>query len=246
MPSPCSTRWPRELELRRGHRDGEHLGRAGDGEHARGAGGGRSRRRRGRAGAARPLGRDHIPFPVVHGERGLGRADPPPPAGRPSTRSAVELIVGSARERPGEVLLIATGPHERRPRAPRGVRTSRSPRRLRADGWRVRAGRQRHACRRGEHLGRSLKPRTRCSPRSRAPTRLGPDLAGLDVTERVMRRPDLDAVCAPAPDSPLGQLDRGRDQLLHGLLRGGRGRGRLPTARPARVAIAIDESWPAW
>jgi pyrimidine-specific ribonucleoside hydrolase len=28
-------------------------------------------------GATRPLGRDHVPFPVVHGERGLGRAAPP-------------------------------------------------------------------------------------------------------------------------------------------------------------------------
>src|SRR5687768_6350891 len=52
-------------------------------------------------GAARPLGRDHVPFPVVHGERGLGRAAPPPPAASPSSRSAVEVIVGSARERPG-------------------------------------------------------------------------------------------------------------------------------------------------
>ena len=61
-------------------------------------------------GAARPLGRDHLPFPVVHGERGLGRAAPPPPAAKPSNRSAVELIIGSAREGPREVLLVATGP----------------------------------------------------------------------------------------------------------------------------------------
>ena len=61
-------------------------------------------------GAARPLGRDHVPFPVVHGERGLGRAAPPPPAASPSSRSAVELLVETARGRPGEILLIATGP----------------------------------------------------------------------------------------------------------------------------------------
>ena len=50
-------------------------------------------------GAARPLVRDHVPFPIVHGERGLGRAAPPPPSASPSSRSAVEMIVGSARER---------------------------------------------------------------------------------------------------------------------------------------------------
>ena len=36
-------------------------------------------------GAARPLVRDHVPFPVVHGERGLGRAAPPPARRRPPT-----------------------------------------------------------------------------------------------------------------------------------------------------------------
>src|SRR5215211_2198264 len=62
------------------------------------------------AGAAAPLGRAHVPFPVVHGEGGLGRADPPEPTGTVSDRSAVELIVAAARDRPGEVLLVATGP----------------------------------------------------------------------------------------------------------------------------------------
>ena len=61
-------------------------------------------------GAARPLARDHVPFPVVHGELGLGRAALPPPSASHSSRSAVEVIVGSARARPGEVLLVATGP----------------------------------------------------------------------------------------------------------------------------------------
>src|SRR5687768_6185961 len=61
-------------------------------------------------GAARPLVREHVPFPIVHGERGLGRADPPPPAASASDRSAVELIVGSAPARTGEVLLVANSP----------------------------------------------------------------------------------------------------------------------------------------
>src|ERR671923_1307280 len=47
-------------------------------------------------GAARPLVRDHVPFPVVHGDRGLGRAAPDPPSASPSNRSAVELVVAFA------------------------------------------------------------------------------------------------------------------------------------------------------
>src|ERR671922_209420 len=62
------------------------------------------------AGASAPLGRAHVPFPVVHGEGGLGRADPPEPTRSVSERSAVELIVAAVRERPGDVLLVATGP----------------------------------------------------------------------------------------------------------------------------------------
>src|ERR671937_1136010 len=62
------------------------------------------------AGASAPLGRAHVPFPVVHGEGGLGRADPPEPTRSVSERSAVELIVAAVRGRPGDVLLVATGP----------------------------------------------------------------------------------------------------------------------------------------
>ena len=61
-------------------------------------------------GASKPLLKDHEPFPVVHGARGLGRADLPPPTRSPSERSAAQLIVESARARPGEILLVATGP----------------------------------------------------------------------------------------------------------------------------------------
>lgn len=61
-------------------------------------------------GAARPLVRDHEPFPVVHGERGLGRAELPAPSREPSSRSAAQLLVESAHERPGQILLVATGP----------------------------------------------------------------------------------------------------------------------------------------
>ncbi len=61
-------------------------------------------------GASRPLVRDHEPFPVVHGEQGLGDAVLPAPSAAASSRSAAELIVETARARPGEVLLVATGP----------------------------------------------------------------------------------------------------------------------------------------
>ena len=54
--------------------------------------------------------RDHEPFPVVHGERGLGQAELPAPSRDPSSRSAAQLLVESAHERPGEILLVATGP----------------------------------------------------------------------------------------------------------------------------------------
>jgi purine nucleosidase len=61
-------------------------------------------------GADRPLVRDHLAFPVVHGERGLGRAELPPASHAPSHRDAARLLVEVARDRPGEVLLVATGP----------------------------------------------------------------------------------------------------------------------------------------
>jgi purine nucleosidase len=61
-------------------------------------------------GAGRPLVREHLAFPVVHGERGLGRAELPPASRAPSERDAARLIVDTARERSGEVLLVATGP----------------------------------------------------------------------------------------------------------------------------------------
>ena len=61
-------------------------------------------------GAGRPLVRDHMAFPVVHGARGLGEAELPPASRAPSDRDAARLLVETARERPGEVLLVATGP----------------------------------------------------------------------------------------------------------------------------------------
>ena len=62
-------------------------------------------------GAARPLVGNYCPTPSVHGERGLGRAELPPRAARAvSDRDAAHLIADHARERPGEIVLVATGP----------------------------------------------------------------------------------------------------------------------------------------
>ena len=68
-----------------------------------------------------------------------------------------------------------------------------------------------------------------------------PRCVGLDVTEQaVMPREDVDAVCAPAPDSPLG-ADRRRGQLLHRLLRVDAA-GRVCMHDPLALAVAIDRS----
>jgi purine nucleosidase len=61
-------------------------------------------------GAEQPLVRPWEPFPVVHGVEGLGAYDPVEPNGATSSRGAAEAIVAIAHERPGEVVLVATGP----------------------------------------------------------------------------------------------------------------------------------------
>jgi purine nucleosidase len=195
-------------------------------------------------GAARPLGRDHVPFPVVHGERGLGRAAPPPPAAKPSTRSAVELIVGSARERPGEVLLIATGPLTNIALALR--EEPHLPDLL--GGFAMMGG----AFARGGNVTPAAEANIWVDPLaadevftafSGADEARLPICVGLDVTERaVMRRPDLDAVCAPAPDSPLGQLIEGATSFYIDFYAAVVGEDGCRLHDPLAVAIAIDES----
>jgi purine nucleosidase len=195
-------------------------------------------------GAARPLGRDHVPFPVVHGERGLGRAAPPPPAASPSSRSAVELIVETARARPGEILLIATGPLTNVALALReepGL-----PELLR--GFSLMGG----AFARGGNVTPAAEANIWVDPLAAAEVftaftgvdeaRL-PICVGLDVTERaVMRRPDLDAVCAPAPDSPLGQLIEDATSFYMDFYFSVVGEDGCRLHDPLAVAIAIDES----
>jgi purine nucleosidase len=195
-------------------------------------------------GAARPLARDHVPLPVVHGERGLGRAAPPPPSASPSSRSAVEVIVGSARERPGEVLLVATGPLTNIALALR--EEPNLPQLLR--GFALMGG----AFARGGNVTPAAEANIWVDPLAAAEvfTAFGgmdearlPICVGLDVTERaIMRRPDLDEVCAPAPDSPLGQLIEGATGFYMDFYAAVVGEDGCRLHDPLALAVAIDPS----
>jgi len=57
-----------------------------------------------------PLVRPLETTPETHGPRGLGYAELPPPAAPLSDRHAVDLLVDTARARPGEVTLVTLGP----------------------------------------------------------------------------------------------------------------------------------------
>jgi purine nucleosidase len=195
-------------------------------------------------GAARPLGRDHVPFPVVHGERGLGRAAPPPPTASPSSRSAVQVIVGSARERPGEVLLVATGPLTNVALALREEPAL--PQLLR--GFALMGG----AFARGGNVTPAAEANIWVDPAAAAEVftafsgsdeeRL-PVCVGLDVTEHaVMRRPDLDEICAPAPESSLGLLVEGATSFYMDFYAAVVGEDGCRLHDPLAVAVAIDPS----
>lgn len=64
------------------------------------------------AGAEAPLRRKLVTAPEVHGPDGLGGevGSLPQPRRGPSPRTAVEILIETARRNPGEVTLIATGP----------------------------------------------------------------------------------------------------------------------------------------
>lgn len=61
-------------------------------------------------GRASPLCRPLVTAPETHGPEGIGRAKLPAPASSPSDRPAHSLIIETARERPGELTLVALGP----------------------------------------------------------------------------------------------------------------------------------------
>jgi purine nucleosidase len=161
-------------------------------------------------GADRPLVQAWEAFPMVHGEEGLGGFTPSAPAAAPSARDAPTLIVEEARRRPGDVLLVATGPLtnvalavEREPALPELL-----------GGFGLMGG----AFREGGNVSPRAEANVWMDPEAAArvftafsgaaPAEL-PRCVGLEVTEQVVMTPDdVCAACAPAPDSPLARLIR--------------------------------------
>ncbi len=61
-------------------------------------------------GCATPLVRPALDAAHVHGESGLGGAKLPRPAATPAGGHAIDYIIETVREAPGEITLVATGP----------------------------------------------------------------------------------------------------------------------------------------
>ena len=195
-------------------------------------------------GAGRPLVRDHLPFPVVHGARGLGDADLPPASRAPSDRDAARLLVETARERPGEVLLVATGPLTNvalalaeEPALPDLLK-----------GFAI--------------MGGAFDHQGNVTPAAEANIWVDPEAAqavfrgfagvaedklpvgvGLDVTERVkLGRDGVNEMCAPAPESPLAMFLQGSVPFyIEFYERYGSSEG-ASMHDPLALAIAIDPS----
>ena len=159
-------------------------------------------------GAERPLVQDVSVFTQVHGIRGLGLSSPPPPQRAPSARHAVRLLVDTARERPGEVLLVATGPLtnvalalSEEPRLPELL-----------SGFTLMGG----AFARGGNVTPRAEANVWMDPEAAqivfrafagAPEERLPICVGLDVTERVrMTQAHLDEVTEPAPGTQLARF----------------------------------------
>jgi purine nucleosidase len=193
-------------------------------------------------GAEHPLVRDHEPFPVVHGATGLGRAELPEPSSGVSSRSAAQLIVDEARTRPGDILLVATGPLT-------NIATALAvepglPALLR--GFALMGGA--YAC--GGNTTPAAEANIWVDPDaaqavfhafSGAPTL--PVCVGLDVTEQVaITREDLDVVCAPAPSGSVARFLSDAVPFYIEFYERTRGFGGACMHDPLALAIAIDES----
>jgi purine nucleosidase len=194
------------------------------------------------AGAARPLTADHEPFPEVHGDRGLGRAAPPPARAVASDRSATRVIVDTARARPGEVLLVATGPLtnvaialEEEPALPsllRGLALM--------GGAYAQAGNATPAAEANIWVDPEAAGRVFGAFAGAATL---PVCVGLDVTEEVrMTREDLDAVCAPAPSSPLATFLQDAVPFYIEFYERTRSFSGAAMHDPLAMAVAIDPS----
>jgi purine nucleosidase len=195
-------------------------------------------------GASRPLVRDHEPFPVVHGERGLGRARLPAPMREPSPRSAAQLLVEVVRERAGEVLLVATGPMTNvalalaeEPRLPELL-----------GGFAIMGGA--FAC--GGNATPAAEANIWVDPDaaqavfrgfSGRPLERLPLCAGLDVTDRVqLSREALDAICEPAPDSSVARFLQGAVPFYIEFYERYGVPGGAAMHDPLALAFAIDEA----
>ena len=198
------------------------------------------------ANAERPLVREHLLFPYIHGETGLGRAELPPPSRAPSERHAARAILDVVAERPGEVLLVATGPLTNVALAI--AEDPDLPNLLR--GFVL--------------MGGAFAGRGNVTPVAEVNIWVDPEAAqavfrgfagapedklpvciGLDVTERVqMTKAHVDEVCAPAPDSVVARAIRGAAEPYIEFY-ATYGQGRFEGAAmhdPLAVAAALDPS----
>lgn len=200
------------------------------------------------AGAARPLVQDHEPFPVVHGPDGLGEADLPSPTTTPSDRSAARAIVETARQRPGEVLLVATGPLTNvaiaigeEPRLPELL-----------DGFALMGG----AYDRSGNATPAAEANIWVDPEAAAAVFRAfagasepalPRCVGLDVTEDAkLSRTQLDDICAPAPASPLARFLQEAVPFYIDFYARTRGFGGACMHDPLALAAAIDPALCRW
>jgi purine nucleosidase len=195
-------------------------------------------------GAAKPLVRDHEPFPIVHGEHGLGRAELPPPTRAPSDRNAARLIVDTVRDRPGEVLLVATGPLTNV-----ALALQAEPRLLELlggfalmGGAYVAAGNTTPVAEFNVWADPEAASGVFGAVSGARDDRL-PACVGLDVTERTkLSQADLDAVCAAAPGSRVARfLQDAVSFYIDFYVRYGRSAG-ASMHDPLTLAIAIDPS----
>jgi purine nucleosidase len=193
-------------------------------------------------GAAKPLVRDHEPSSIVHGEHGLGSAELPAPTRAPSDRDAARLIVETVRERPGEVLLVATGPLTNV-----ALALQAEPRLFEMLGACALMG---GAYATSGNTTPVAEFNIWADPEAAAalfdavpPGERLPSCVGLDVTERVkVSQDDLDAVCAAAPGSPVARFLQDAVSFYIDFYVRYAGSAGASMHDPLTVALAIDRS----
>jgi purine nucleosidase len=199
-------------------------------------------------GADRPLVRDHEPFSVVHGEGGLGRARLSPATAAPSGRPAAQMIVDTVHARPGEVLLVATGPLTNialalaeEPELPEllwgfGL----------MGGAFARGGNTTPAAEANAWIDPDAAQAVYRGFSGRSEDRL-PRAVGLDVTEQVrLTREGLEEMCAPHPDAPLARFLLDAVPFYMEFYEGTRSFGGACMHDPLALALAIDPSMASW